>query len=362
MQLCYALYFYSRILFLDTDKPARETNARQPASIIICAKNEAQNLIANLPLILEQNYFTNTGQPLFEVLVINDASTDDTAQVTLGLQQRYAHLRLINIPAGTPHTLKGKKFALKTGVAAAAHEWLLLTDADCLPSGKNWLREMAAPLAEGKQIVAGYGGYFKAPGLLNAFNRWETIHTFLQLFSYAKAGLPYMAVGRNMACTKTVMQLAEQSAVWNLSPSGDDDLLVKVCGTPANYAVVANAGAFTHTSAQTSLKGWMKQKQRHLSDGKSYKPGIQYLLGSYGYTLAAVWLYSAVLLFTGYWQWTLALMAARCIIYWWLWSVTARKLKVNDIFYLMPLFDIGWMVFNFAFFPYIALKNKQHWK
>src|SRR6185312_16266737 len=105
--------------------------------------------------------------------------------------------------------LQGKKFALSYGVVYAKNDWLLLTDADCAPTSNRWLEQMVAPLAAGKEIVAGYGGYNKTWGLLNAFIRWETLHTFLQYSAYSLAGKPYMAVGRNLACTKDILLKAQ---------------------------------------------------------------------------------------------------------------------------------------------------------
>src|SRR5690606_34741868 len=100
--------------------------------------------------------------------------------------------------------------------------------------------------------------------LLNSFVRWETVHTFLQYSSYAKAGRPYMAVGRNLACTRTAFLKAQASPEWSKLPSGDDDLLVRAAGGRSNVAVMASRGAFTITQAKQEWAAWARQKQRHL--------------------------------------------------------------------------------------------------
>ncbi len=338
-----------------------QQTALQPVSIIICARNEAANLTRHLPAILAQNYSSTGGAPLFEVLVINDCSTDDTAAVIEKLQKQYPHLRTVNVPTNKERKLKGKKHALSYGVAHAKHDWLLLTDADCRPASNNWLATMAAPLAAGKQLVAGHGAYNSTNGLLNAFIRWETINSFVQGYSYAKAGKPYLAVGRNMACTKTIYLQAEQNEVWNISASGDDDLMVNLYGTPANYTMVTDTDAFTYTDTPTRLIDFIKQKQRHLTDGKSYRGDVKYWLSTYGFTHAAVWFYFIPLLFTSYAHAAISIMAVRCAIYWVIWAIAAVRLKEKKLIYMLPFFDIGWMIFNIAFSPYIILKNKQHW-
>ena len=342
-----------------TDSPD-PTKHKQGVSVIVCAKNESAQLAINLPLILQQNFITAAGLPYFEVIVVDDASTDDTATLLLTLQNTYKHLKVITLPQNSSRILKGKKHALSKGVAAAKYNWLALTDADCIPASNQWLSLITAPLAVGKEIVAGYGGYNTRKGLLNSFVRWETLHTFLQYSSYAQAGLPYMAVGRNMACTKQVLEAAQQSDIWNALPSGDDDLLVRITGTGSNTAIVCHPLSFTYTEAKPDLKSWARQKQRHLSTGKYYKAGIKALLGGYALSHSAFWCSFFLLLpYAG--TATVLFMGLRCSLYWALWSATAYKTREKNLLFFLPVFDIGWLVYNFAFLPYITWKNKQQW-
>jgi len=334
---------------------------KQPVSIIICAKNEAANLRKNLPSILAQRYSNATGISLYEVIVVNDASTDETEQVLNELELQYDNLWDVVIPEDMERNLQGKKFALSKGTAYASYEWLLLTDADCAPTSDQWLKKMVEPLAKGKQIVAGYGGYNKTGTMLNTFTRWETLHTFLQYSTYTLTGKPYMAVGRNLACTKRALQKAQASDRWNAVASGDDDMLVNISGTSNNTAIVCDQQAFTYTDAKKNFKDWVKQKQRHLSTGKYYNESTKFLLGLYGCSHAVLWISFGVLCALYFTKILLFIMFIRCIIYWWLWAVTAGKLDEKKLIILFPVFDIGWMVYNFTFYPYIISKNKQHW-
>src|SRR5579859_1734459 len=86
IQCAYALFFFIRIFALfKAQRPSK--GALQGVSVIICAHNEAKNLEKNLPIVLSQKYETD-----FEVIVVNDASTDDTANVLKVLEQRYHNL------------------------------------------------------------------------------------------------------------------------------------------------------------------------------------------------------------------------------------------------------------------------------
>lgn len=366
LQFCITIQLgYMLCLFAESFKPAESKlplTDKKPVSIIICAKNEAANLEQNLPAILAQRYSNEAGNVLYEVIVVNDGSTDHTGAVLDALIKQHVHLWVVNIPAAEERTFPGKKYALGKGVFHASHAFLLLTDADCRPASDSWLEEMVKPLHEGKEIVAGYGAYRYAPGLLNAFIRWETLHTFFQYSSYALAGIPYMAVGRNMACTKAAFEKARQSEAWAKLPSGDDDLLVNAVADANNMAIVSDPTAFTISAAKSTWADWIKQKQRHLSTGKYYKPKTKILLGLYAMSHALVWLSFLILIFTPSYRPALLAMGFRCFAYWGAWLFQAGRLKVKKLVLWFPLFDLGWMIYNFAFLPYISWKNKKQWK
>ena len=184
----------------------------RPVSIVVCARNESQNLQQFLPLVLEQDYPTH----LFEVIVVNDQSTDDSAEILSRIAEKFSQLRVINIPVSEVKTLPGKKYALSKGIEAATFDRLLLTDADCKPATSQWLRlmtnDVALPSEQKPDVHLGYGAYEAHPGILNKFIRWETANTCMQYASYAAIGLPYMGVGRNLSYSKSLLEPLEKDA------------------------------------------------------------------------------------------------------------------------------------------------------
>ncbi len=350
----YAVFLFRRIFKLRPAGPCVAIRLQQCVSVIICARNEATNLKENLPLVLKQEFKE------YEVIVVNDHSTDDTSAVLRMLQSEYPHLKVIN--QTNDQLPSGKKAALAAGVAASTSEFLVFTDADCAPAGPNWLVFMADPMFRGKDIVAGYSGYIQQPGMLNTFIGWETMHTFLQYATYCVAGIPYMAVGRNMACTKAVFLDASRSRIWSRLPSGDDDLLVREAANGNNMTIVSHPGAFTMSSPVRDWKSYRAQKQRHLSTGKYYKPIPRFLLGVYSGSHAAVWLGFLVLLGTQWYAWALALMYFRCMLHWSCWFNAAARVGARSLIKFFPFADFAWMLYNFALSPYVFFKNKTTWK
>ena len=144
-QTLYVLFIFRRLAFFK-ESPTLEEADLPPVSVIIAARNEADNLFENLPYILQQNY------PKFEVIVINNQSIDDSAHLLMAYQRQYPNLKVIEV-ARSPHLRPGKKLPITLGVKGAQFEHLLLTDADCKPSSNEWLRSMAGRFTAGKEII-----------------------------------------------------------------------------------------------------------------------------------------------------------------------------------------------------------------
>lgn len=364
IQLGYALYFFGHIFSLANSKVSiqnSELPISNPVTVIICAKNEAENLRTNLPVILAQRYSNASGNAMYKVLVVNDASADDTALVLDGFKAQYPHLETIYIANDEYRTLPGKKYALSKALVQADTEYLLLTDADCLPASDNWLAAMVAPLHDGIQIVAGYGAYQYNSGMLNAFIRWETLHTFIQYAGYALSGKPYMAVGRNLACTKTAMLKAQESAAWSKLPSGDDDLLVQAVADAHNMSIVARPYAVTISPAKQTWATWLQQKQRHVSTGKYYNTGTKLLLALYSIAHSFSWISCIILLFTPLWQMAFGVMLVRMGVNILIQQQACRLTGERNSILLFLLADVGWIIYNFVLTPYILFKNKTRW-
>ncbi|MDX2002464.1 MAG: glycosyltransferase [Chitinophagales bacterium] len=271
IQLLYYVMLFSRFA-LHRPRPLSTLPGPQvPISVIICAKNEAHNLSAFLPRVLQQSY------ALYEVIVVNDRSTDDTAIVLGKLAEQYAHLRTIDLTG--EKRLAGKRDALLAGIAAARYEHLLLTDADCEPVSFDWIRHMTAPFQHAAtEVVLGYSPYRKRSGWLNAMIRYETVFTAMQYFSFALAGKPYMGVGRNLAYTKTTFRRARQFYEAK-TISGDDDLLISEIAHKGNTAVVLHPDSYTISVPSATWKSWLEQKRRHASAGFNYNLIVRAYLG-----------------------------------------------------------------------------------
>lgn len=353
IQLFYYLYFFRRVAAYQP-RP-REKSQQHPVSVVICARDEDENIARNLPGILVQKYPTT-----HEVIVVNDNSVDDTKYILAELQKSFKKLQIVDLTQEAK-MIAGKKFPLSVGIKEAKHEIVLLTDADCVPASENWLFKMQDAFVNGTEIALGYGAYKKMPGFLNKAIRFETFHTALQYFGYALAGLPYMGVGRNLAYRKDLFFRNKGFSAINHIPSGDDDLFINRVATRENTSVVIDPEAFTLSMPRQSWKDWKKQKNRHYSTGKFYRASHQFLLGLYTASYFFFYpLFVASLVFFD-WRWALIPFALRLLSIAFTWNKAMKKLDEQDLFAWFFFWDL-WMFFYYIIFaPALWKKPKKTW-
>ncbi|HVZ55868.1 MAG TPA: glycosyltransferase [Chitinophagaceae bacterium] len=353
VQLLYQLVFFSRLAFYRP--PQRSQSQQHPVSVIICARDEDENIARNLPGVLVQHYGST-----HEVIVVNDNSVDDSKYILQELRKTFKLLHVVEL-SQEAKLINGKKYPLSIGIREARHEILLLTDADCVPASEYWLQKMQDAYGEGIEIVLGYGAYHRRPGLLNKLIRFETFHTALQYLSLALAGLPYMGVGRNLSYKKELFLRNKGFSAINQLPGGDDDLFINRVATRRNVAVVLDKEAITLSVPRTSFRAWLKQKQRHYSTARYYKTRHKILLGLYTATQFLFYplLVGAALL--GDWRPVLVIAGVKWLVQGLIYYKAMKRLNESDLWGWFLLLDI-WMFFYYLIFaPALWKKPRQSW-
>ncbi len=359
IQMFYWIVLYSRLVFYKNEKDSKSLpkNGDIPVSVIICARNEAGNLKKYLDRILNQNYRS------FEVIVVNDGSSDSSANILLKFHIKYPILHIITLkdkPKGS-----GKKFALARGIEAAKNQVLLLTDADCVPNTPDWIRTMISHLDDQTDIILGYGPYKKAKGLLNKWIRYETLTTATQYFSFALVGMPYMGVGRNLMYRKKLFLKADGFNDHDHLMSGDDDLFINKVATSKNTRIAIQPDSFMYSEGKQSWKEYYRQKARHLTTGKHYNLKHQALLGLYTLSHFLYYLGGIVLLIlnfsTIFVVVVLVYLVRTSIIILW-YRVIFKKLQDSSLVRWIPFFDFGLLLYYLVFSPVLMTGNTNRWK
>jgi biofilm PGA synthesis N-glycosyltransferase PgaC len=331
-----------------------EKNQLPPVSVLICARNEATNLQSFLPAILRQDY------PQFEVVVVDDASTDQTARVIRDLQQSNAHLRYI-FHDRTGSTPIGKKAPLSQGIQSARHSFLLLTDADCRPVHTHWIRQMVKPAKGREAIVLGYGPYMRENTWLNRWIRFETVYTALQYFGFGARGIPYMGVGRNLLYTRSVYESAGGFQSHKELASGDDDLLINAVATKANTCFQLHPESFVYSIPKKSWRAYFRQKNRHFSTGVRYRPIHQRWLGALALSQVLFLPLAIGLIVAGMWKWVLGAYGLRWMIQGYVFGKACARLQEERLAHFYPVFDLCLSMYYILFTPAVFFPSKKTW-
>lgn len=354
VQGLYYVVIFSKLALL---KPKARKQKNHNISVIICAKNEAEYLKSFLPFIVNQDY------PNYEVILVNDGSTDSSLDIMEIYANRYHHVRVVDVEQN--ETFWGnKKYALTLGIKAAKFDYLLLTDADCKPLSRYWIKQMSAYFEEGKQIVLGYGAYAKTSfSLLNKLIRYETLITAIQYFSYALCGIPYMGVGRNLAYKKEAF-FENNGFVNHMNLlSGDDDLFVNQIATKDNVASNISPFSFTESIPETTLMDWFRQKKRHVSTAFKYKIIHKQLLGLFYLSQLFFWTLFIILLIYKYKIYmVLGLFLGIIIIKYLVIGISAYKLKEKDLVPFLPFLELFLISFQLSIFISNLFTKQSRWK
>ncbi len=354
VQFIYYGFIFSRFAFAKSKLPIQKNIA---VSVIICAKNESQNLQLYLPYIIEQDYSD------FEIVLINDASHDNTLEIIESFAKKNSNIKIVNVE-NIEAFWGNKKYALTLGIKASTNDFLLFTDADCKPVSKHWIAAMSRHFSNTKSIVIGYGAYKKSNySFLNTLIRYETLLTAIQYFSYIKIGIPYMAVGRNLAYRKEEFFKVKGFTKHMNIRSGDDDLFVNQAANSVNTTLCFSKDSFTESLPETSLKDWFKQKRRHFSTSKYYKLKHKLMLVLFYISQLMFWVLGTILLsFLFRWEIVITLILLRFIVQYVSIGFSAKKLNELDTLVLLPLFELFLIISQFFIFISNLTSKTSNWR
>ncbi len=352
IQLLYYLVSYGKIIRYKSPKLKKKDTG---ISLIICARNEAENLEKHLPAFLTQDYKN------YEVIVVNDCSTDHSEEVLMDMKVKYPQLKYTSIPLDRKFT-HGKKLAVTVGIKAASNECMLFSDADCYPVSDQWVEQMSRRFTKKTDLVLGIGKYERRRGVLNALIRYETLFTAMQYISFAIAGKAYMGVGRNLAYRKDLFFKNKGFASHLKVLSGDDDLFVNETASPTNTMVAVDPKSFTMSIPPLGIISWAKQKRRHITTGKHYSSSSKRRL-AWEY-LSRVLFYPAfvILLFDDHWRWislgTYLILSIVKLIH---VKMTMSRLNEKDLLLPSLLFDplMPWILGLFSVLNFFSPREPK---
>jgi len=264
---CY-LYYYGAVWF-QSRKTAKNkivyTDEEVPVSVIVYAEY-LEELQQTLPAILQQQYSD------FEVIVVNDGNGSQIYDYVSILQNDHPNLYHTYVPLNAKY-ISRKKLALTIGIKAARNEWVMLTNAGCLPSSSLWIKSMSRNFLPETDLVLGYSNFKSKHSQISRFIAFDGMMDALQYLGRAIHHSAYKGDGRNMAFRKELFFRQEGFKGHLDLISGEDDLFVSSITTPKNTRVECSSDSLI-SEASVNLTLWANFKQKYAASSRYYKRSV----------------------------------------------------------------------------------------
>lgn len=242
-------------------RPGRAAGWRSRVSVVVAARNEASRIGACLEALRAQDY-----QGEWEVVVVDDRSEDETAQVVAA--RAWERLKLVRAPEAGQFRCP-KKSALAQGIAASCGEVLLFTDADCQPP-PEWVRATVGLFAEEVGLVAGHAFPPPARGLRHRLLALDNLAVGALAAGSIGMGAPLSCTGRNLAYRRQVYEEVGGFAPIGHLIGGDDVYFLRLVARTAWKAVYSPVVVSCAAGPQ-SWGALFQQKLRHASKAGNYQ-------------------------------------------------------------------------------------------
>ncbi len=342
----YFFYYFNPIKLT----PSEPITAFPPVSIIISARNSVLKLEDNIQHWLTQDY------PNFEVVIIDDRSSDETAYFLVKTAEKEPLLKYVLLD---PDVIKNgsKKLALTLGIKKAKNNYFLLTDADCIPSSDQWLKHMATGFTHKKDIVLGVSPVNTKKSFLGRLTQYENLLTAMQYLGMSIKGKTYMGVGRNLAYTRGIYDSVGGFSKHHHLPAGDDDLFVQEASNANNTIVCIQPESYVNTEGPKNWKEYWKQKMRHLWIGKQYRSDVKTSLAWLPISQLLFWTIIIIWFITGSsWLWPIIPIIVKIVPE---WIIFVKKGKLLN----MPLAGPYYLFYNiFYSFWYVVISMNAFFK
>lgn len=257
----------------------KRVNDKPFVSVIMAARNEEDSIATLLRQLLNQDY------PSYEVIVIDDRSTDRTSEIIDEFSKMSSVLKHRRISA-LNDDMPAKKNALRRGIAESRGEILCFTDADCRPSTR-WISEMVSLFDKEVGLVAGYSPYI-SPIVPSKTGLWSLrfLHSFISYeelrgatWAAASIGLKkaWLCTGRSLAYRRQVYDEVGGFEKIKESISGDDDLFLQHVRATTSWGIrfITSQESFVPTTPPTTFLQFVRQRVRHFSAGKFFAPSLK---------------------------------------------------------------------------------------
>jgi cellulose synthase/poly-beta-1,6-N-acetylglucosamine synthase-like glycosyltransferase len=254
----YYMYFITRVrIGLRSLQFAQPKNIKPRISVVVAARNEENDIDTCLQSLLKQTYPTNS----YEIIIVDDGSTDKTASIVKSFSERFAHVHLLSLVFDSEQNIGRKPIALAKGIAQASGEIILTTDADCIVP-PQWIEIMANHFKEGVVFVAGPVAERDAITFFAKMEQLEFLGLITTGAGLIGSGRPIICNGANLGYRKDAF-IAIDGFNAESSSNDDESLMNKMVHRKIGKVVFApEADAIVTTNSSNTILTFLRQRIR----------------------------------------------------------------------------------------------------
>ena len=332
------LYFW--VGLLKAKQPPKKLDLSLPApsvTVVVPLHNEEEFALRTLLALEAQQYSGD-----WEVICVDDRSTDSTPQILESFCATRPRFRLLHVPHSAPPLPSPKKRALETGFAEARFDILMTMDADCIPP-VGWIESMASHFQGPIDIVQGPKANTGSSSLVHAYQKLETLGLTLIEAAGFTMGTPAVASAAALAYRKKLFyQVGGFSDLMHLT-SGDDDMLVhKMSKEPdVHFCYNLDPEAIIQTAPVDTWRALLNQRARWSSNGTSYSNPLYTLFLSMVYSFYIWLLVSPWLVLWGMpWAFFVAPLATKLLVDVIFLVTGAYKMRSLHLLRCLPIIEL----------------------
>lgn len=329
-------------------------------TVIIPVRNEAANII---PLLndLEQQTLPAAH---FEVLVMDDSSTDNTAAIVRAFAE-HSKARIKLIPLPDVRTSAPKKRAIETAVAHAQGKLIVTTDGDCRVQA-GWLHAIAACyIRTGAKLISSPVTFTDETSLTDHLQTVEFASLIGSGAASMAAGYPSMCNGANLAYEKEVfLEVSGYDGVRHIASGDDEFLMHKIAARhPGSVHFLRHRDAIVRTAPHRNWASFYRQRKRWASKWKHYQSKTPLVLAVYIFASNFAVLLAGGLALAGFISWPafLGMLALKCIPEWFFLGSVLSFLQKPGSLAFIPVTQVFYPLYV-CFFGLAAQQGQYEWK
>lgn len=328
------LFYYLGVFANFSFSRANENNPKRiPISVIVYARNQAEEVKRLLPNLVNQNYHD------YELVLVDNASSDETLDIFKEYAQMFSNIRLCQVDNNEAFW-NNKKYAQTLAIKASKNEYLLFIDADQHIDNEFWIMAMASNFTLNKTIVLGPAMYKKTKGFLNKIIRFDTVYAQLHSFSWTNYGSPFSYFSKNIAYKKEEFYKVNGFITHMNNRLAERELFLNEASKSKNTTFTISKNAFIFLEPILKLKDWKlkKKEDEMILSELSFSNRFKVRLFNSSQILFFVFAI-ALLALQIEWIITTAFIVFRYLVSWIVIGKTTKKFQQKDLVWMFPILE-----------------------